>query len=46
MSGGKCILYKVHIFSPKYFCTSGVPFYGLEAIRKKFIGQPEERAPV
>ena len=34
------------MFSSKCFCTSGVSFHGLEAIRTKFVGQPEERATV
>ena len=40
MSGEKCI----HIFYPKYFCTSGFSLYGLEAIQIKFVGQVGERA--
>ena len=42
MSSGKCI----NISNPKYFRTPGVSFYGLEATRTKFVGQPEERATV
>ena len=42
MSGGKCI----NIFNAEYFCTSEVSFYGLETIRTKFVGQPDERATV
>ena len=40
MSGGKCI----NSFYTRYFRTSEVSFYGLEAIRTNFVGQPNERA--
>ena len=28
----------IHTFNPKYLCTSGVSFSGLEAIGTKFVG--------
>ena len=41
MSGEKCL----HILILSV-CTSKVSFYGLKAIRTKFVGQPEAQATI